>query len=242
MNKNRKGIIYVHINKINGKAYVGQTTQTLSNRWGNGSLYSTCTHFYHAIQKYGWDNFEHKVLECGLDLDELNQREAYWIEYYDSIENGYNLRPGGDNHQLTEEHKNKIRTANAKLSGHPVICINTGKIYDSVNAAKRDTGAEHIENCCMGQLQSAGRDEQGNALVWRYLKDYNADEKIIIKKQIRKKTPVLCVTTGERYESAKQASEVTGIDNGSINRCCNGKRKSAGKLNGVPLVWKFIED
>ena len=41
MNKNRKGIIYVHINKLNGKAYVGQTIQTLQDRWGRGSLYST---------------------------------------------------------------------------------------------------------------------------------------------------------------------------------------------------------
>lgn len=48
----------MHKNKINNKVYIGQTHQTLKERWGkNGSGYRTSPHFYHAIQKYGWDNF-----------------------------------------------------------------------------------------------------------------------------------------------------------------------------------------
>lgn len=232
MNRDRKGIIYVHINKSNGKAYVGQTVQTLQKRWGNGSEYQTCPFFYHAIQKYGWDGFEHKVLECGLEYNELDEREAYWIQYYDSLNNGYNLTSGGKGNQiLTEEHKEKIRHSVAMKMGHPVICLNTKEIYESVNAAKRATGAEHIEDCCNGTLKTAGKDKDGNALIWKYLKDYTGEEEIIIKPQKRSKTKVMCVETLIEYESAKDAERQTGIDSTSIGRVCNGKRKSAGGLH-----------
>lgn len=235
MNKNRKGIIYVHINKINGKAYVGQTIQTLQDRWGQGSLYSTCTHFYNAIQKYGWDNFEHKVLECGLNEDELNDKEKYWIEKYNSIQNGYNLREGGNNQHLTEEHKEKIRLSNIKTKGRQVICLNTGIIYDSVTAAKKATGAEHICDCCSGKIKSSGKDSDGNALLWKYVEDYTGEEEISIIKQKRAKSKVLCIETNIEYASAKDAERATGVDSTSIGRVCNGKRKSAGGYH-----WEWI--
>lgn len=236
MNKNRKGIIYVHINKINGKAYVGQTIQTLQDRCGRGSSYSTCTHFYNAIKKYGWDNFEHKILECGLNENELNEREKYWINKYDSIKNGYNLREGGNQHHLTEEHKEKIKISNIKTLGRKVVCLNTGVIYDSITSAKKDTGAEHIGDCCSGKIKTAGKDINGNALIWRYIEDYTGEEKIQKKKQKRSKTKVLCIETDIQYNSAKEAERITGIDSTSIGRVCNGKRNTAGGYH-----WKWIE-
>lgn len=49
--------IYMHRNKINGKSYIGQTFQKPEERWKNGAGYKSCTYFYAAIQKYGWNNF-----------------------------------------------------------------------------------------------------------------------------------------------------------------------------------------
>lgn len=49
--------IYLHRNKSNGKVYIGQTIQSIENRWKNGNGYKPCTYFYKAIQKYGWENF-----------------------------------------------------------------------------------------------------------------------------------------------------------------------------------------
>ena len=55
--------IYLHRNKINNKVYIGQTIQSPEERWKNGNGYKGCYYFYNAIQKYGWDNFEHIILE-----------------------------------------------------------------------------------------------------------------------------------------------------------------------------------
>mgnify|MGYP002658749408 CR=1 FL=1 len=55
--------VYKHTNKINGKVYIGQSSN-IKERWSRkGTCYKGCTYFYNAIQKYGWDNFEHIILK-----------------------------------------------------------------------------------------------------------------------------------------------------------------------------------
>ena len=91
--------IYKYENKINHKVYIGQTCQKPEKRWDYGCGYKRHNlHFYNAIQKYGWDNFEHIILEDCLSLEQANEREQYWIKYYNSNqqEKGYNLTAGGD--------------------------------------------------------------------------------------------------------------------------------------------------
>ena len=53
--------VYAHINMINGKMYIGQTIHgnNPNKRWSNGNGYKHCPHFWSAICKYGWENFEH---------------------------------------------------------------------------------------------------------------------------------------------------------------------------------------
>lgn len=94
--------IYMHRNKINNKVYIGQTIQDCpQNRWKNGKGYKTCYYFYNAIQKYGWDNFEHIILEQNENWtqEELNNKEQYYIAQYKSNEPkyGYNITKGGSN-------------------------------------------------------------------------------------------------------------------------------------------------
>ena len=92
-------VIYLHKNKINNKIYIGQTCQKPEKRWDYGCGYKRHNlHFYNAIKKYGWNNFEHIILEDCLSLEQANEREQYWIKYYNSNqeEKGYNLTAGGD--------------------------------------------------------------------------------------------------------------------------------------------------
>lgn len=58
--------VYMHINRANGKRYVGITAQNPINRWQNGLGYRRNKHFWDAILKYGWDNFDHLILYSGL--------------------------------------------------------------------------------------------------------------------------------------------------------------------------------
>lgn len=56
------------------------------------------------------------------------------------------------------------------------------------------------------------------------------------------KKPIKCITTGKVFNSAKDASEFYKISRPHINSCCKGNRKSAGKYQGIKLVWKYIEE
>lgn len=90
--------IYAHKNKINGKIYIGQTKQEPEKRWKNGAGYKNCTLFYEAIKKYGWNNFEHIILEQKeMSQEEANNKEDFYIKLYNSknINFGYNINDGG---------------------------------------------------------------------------------------------------------------------------------------------------
>ena len=54
-----------------------------------------------------------------------------------------------------------------------VICINTNKIYDNIKVASEEVGinANLIRKCCEGTFKSGGKDEEGNKLVWKFVKD-----------------------------------------------------------------------
>lgn len=94
------GRIYLISNDINNKLYVGQTTQSLDRRFANHCCNSSNRgqnmYIKRAILKYGKEHFKIELIEeCSIKW--LNARETYWIEYFDSYNNGYNLTIGGDN-------------------------------------------------------------------------------------------------------------------------------------------------
>ena len=86
--------IYKVTNKINGKVYIGQSVD-IGRRWREHMTTKDDIYFHKAIQKYGVENFEWEVIERCKKKD-LDAREIYWIEYYDSFNKGYNCTKGGD--------------------------------------------------------------------------------------------------------------------------------------------------
>ena len=90
--------IYKITNKINGKSYIGQTTdyqRRFREHRNKGYGEEPNKPLYNAFDKYGIDNFDFEVIE---DLTEnYNEREKYWIQYYNTLlPNGYNIEPGGE--------------------------------------------------------------------------------------------------------------------------------------------------
>lgn len=105
--------VYMHENRVNGKKYIGITSQKPTNRWRNGAGYYKQSRFYAAIQKYGWDAFRHEILYTGLTQEEAERLEVELIAKYETLneDRGYNLSPGGVFFMPTEETRAKQSAA-----------------------------------------------------------------------------------------------------------------------------------
>jgi group I intron endonuclease len=142
------GVIYLHRNKVNGKVYVGQTTRKWpASRWGRkGQNYHhrDQPYMYHAIKKYGWDNFEHIIVRECETQQELNEAEIATVALYESAnpEKGYNISPGGKgNGPLSEERKRRLSEVNTGKTHSPatrkkISEAHTGKKMSAETRAK----------------------------------------------------------------------------------------------------------
>lgn len=96
--KEQKFILYMHTNKINGKKYIGITCLPPNTRFRNGNGYKHSAHFYSAIQKYGWNNFEHEILLEDMSATTAAIMEMTLILFYKTTDKnyGYNSGFGGE--------------------------------------------------------------------------------------------------------------------------------------------------
>lgn len=132
--------VYCHTNKINGKKYIGITSQNIYKRWRDGKGYLQLNKnlkkyqpiFAKAVEKYGWENFEHEILAENLSEQEAKQKEIELIAYYHTYINdpecaGYNMTKGGEGRLLystEEEHieakKRATKKSYEKLKNDPI--------------------------------------------------------------------------------------------------------------------------
>ena len=173
----KKYRVYKYQNKIVPTAYyVGKTSYKYqSNRAGKNGLHyvNDCPKFGKAIIEYGWPNFEYSVLADNLTKEEAERLEQYYIEYYDSINQGYNVSIGGAgplgvHHSDETRKKMSVVHLNDPSHSKPVIQFTKGgKLkanYPSAHEASRQTGVSQcgISLCCSGTRKSAGK------YIWRY--------------------------------------------------------------------------
>jgi group I intron endonuclease len=112
-------IIYKTTNLINNKIYIGQSKYNNCDYLGSGSLLKK------AIKKYGKQNFKKEIIEYCHTKEHLNEREIYWIDYYNSRDSeiGYNLSIGGCGNNgfiMSLEARKKISLA-FKGKNHPLF-------------------------------------------------------------------------------------------------------------------------
>jgi group I intron endonuclease len=115
-------IIYKHTCIETGKYYIGQTVTDLVSRWNkhikaaqNVKDKNYNTYFNKAIRKYGTENWNHQVIEQGLEnKEDADEREIFWIALFCATNRklGYNLRSGGARGRQSQETKDKISNAN----------------------------------------------------------------------------------------------------------------------------------
>lgn len=228
--------IYLFKNLINNKVYVGQA-QNFYNRikcYRNGREDNRL--IGNALKKYGFNNFDIIVLEKDIPIESLNDRESYWIKYYNScvyFENGwgYNMTEGGEgtkghrHSQKTKQILSEIRTN----TGRPVICIETNKIFDNMNEASKWVGLKSdtsIGKCCRGELITAG------GYHWKYVDDDNW------KYPINKSTsPVVCIETNQTFDTMREASKFAKVKPCNITAVCMGLQNTAGGYH-----WRLLSD
>ena len=93
-----KGIIYKAWNSKSNKIYIGQTIQTLKERIRQHYKFAKEKHNYkfsNALNKYNREDWEWTILEENLEINILNEKEIYYINFYNSFNIGYNSTPGG---------------------------------------------------------------------------------------------------------------------------------------------------
>jgi len=117
-------LVYVITNNVNGKQYVGQTIQTLKQRWQHHGWKSTTSTGRHpialAMRKYGKAKFSIIQLEQCFTQKQLDEQETFWAHKLNTFSpNGYNLKTGNGPGSCSPEVGKKISLAlkGRKISG-----------------------------------------------------------------------------------------------------------------------------
>lgn len=148
--------IYKITNIINFKPYVGQSVD-IQDRWHQHKYNNTKDSAIHkAIKKYGIKNFIFEILE-ECPREQLNEREKYWIAYYDSFYNGYNETLGGDGYltQCYEDILNLWNKGNNCKAIAKLIPCNVDTV----------TKALHYYNITEEEIRSRSNYFQGKPIV-----------------------------------------------------------------------------
>ena len=202
--------VYCHTNKLNGKKYIGITCQAVERRWRNGLGYKKGP-FYRAIQKYGWDGFEHEILYTGLTEEQAKLKEVELITQYRTRNkhHGYNATDGGDG---TSGYKRSDAEREAMSASRK------GRHAGSRNPMYGRTGerAPHYGTPISGETKALISEKLIEAhRQGRYSSQYRA---------------VLAVKGDNKikFDSIAEAAAAIGVPATHITRVCKGKRKTAG--------------
>ena len=177
-------LVYIHTNKTNGKKYVGITNQKAYLRWNHGRGYRPETYFRRAIEKYGWDNFEHEIVFEGLTELEAKAKEMELIAFHRTFIgfddcHGYNMTLGGEGtigvirseeyrqkqriaqsgKKLAEDTKQRISENSARRQGAVLQFDKNGEFireWDCMTAAMKALHTNHIPDVCRGRRKTAG--------------------------------------------------------------------------------------
>jgi len=158
-------IIYKHINKQNGKAYIGLSSMTLEARWNghvNDAKCGSTLIFHRAIIKYGIESWDHTILEAHDSLDDAKNAEMRLIEQHKTFfleypEMGYNMTRGGDG-TIGRHHTPEARSKIAASNSRRIVTADTkNKIRLSRLGKKRTTPITDEERHVLSQSKLGER-------------------------------------------------------------------------------------
>lgn len=216
--------VYVHINKINGKRYVGITKQNPEVRWGkNGCNYKESPHFMSAIEKHGWENFEHEILQNHLTKEEACAMEVLLIKEWKLQDRkyGYNILEGGTAPSMPCEVRNKIAE---KLKG------NTNGLGHACSEEKK----EKIRQAQIGTSFSDEHREKLSQAAKQRQVPCSEEKRQQLSKAYPNKKEVYCVELDKVFESVQECARELDIPATNIVKLCKGRGKT---LKGYHLKY-----
>lgn len=207
------GFIYKIWNEVNDNLYIGQTIRSLGQRWSQHkqNAKDQNSHLYLAMRKYGIENFHIEQIE-EVANDQLNEREKYWISYYNTYFDGYNSTLGGDGslEQLVtvQEIEGLWQQGYGISEIAEILGVSRMVIRDRIYTSPLYSEEE---------AQSRGR----NKLL-------SQKRKGIIQKDLNGKFIAY-------YESGVQAEEKTGINRKTISQALRRTGRSSG------YIWEYAD-
>ena len=202
------------ITNPNGRIYIGQSTN-IEHRWKKYKYESNrlIHKLYNSFQKYGYENHIFEIIE-ECPVEQLNERERYWQDYYNVLEEGLNLcltNTSTKSGYFSEEHKKKISNSNKGKKRSQEFSQNLSNVLK---------GKERTEDFKQKISQLRNRKSHNDAILKAKSKPVYQFDKFgnFIKEWI----------------SGKEAARKLGLDQSNINSRCNG----VGKTHGG-FIWKF---
>lgn len=259
-------------NVVNNKKYVGQS-DNIKRRWKAHYRELTTNrhyskHLQNAWNKYGENNFNFKIIEyCDIEL--LNEKESYWISYYDSYKNGYNLTLGGNGlrgYKFSEASKIKMKLNHYDMHGenNPMFGVS---LYDVLNEEEIIKWKENLSKSQMGELNSfygkTHTDETKRKISIANKGKITGEKHYFYGKKLSKEQidkmhkgwllkyqnnnplarKVICLNDLKIYNSISDAHKECSIHSASIIFCCQHKNLSAGQdKNASKLVWMYYDE
>lgn len=211
------GYIYMITNIITNMSYIGQTINSLEERWKHHVyLNSNCIYLSSAIQKYGKENFKFRLICITFD-DALDRMESDYIKRYNTIvPNGYNIREGGNG----TRHHVETRI----------------KISDSLKKYNKEIGTKRHSNGCVGKkLTDEHKTKIGNAIKGTIKSDTTKHKLSLINKKYYVQQYSLDGKLLNTYDGIVDASKSIDSSKAAISRACLGK-----VITHKGFVWKYI--
>ena len=212
--------VYLHINRINRKVYVGITSMKVECRWKEGKGYKKCEVMNRAISKYGWNNFDH-IIFCKTSKEKAIILEQCLIRFYKGRDMSYNISNGGEGAGImSESTKDKLRQYKGEKSSmfgkHPSIETIEKRIRTRKALGHYSKDMPWLVPYRLRKGKDSpmyGRKPSENTLT--------AHRKIIL--QFNTENEFI-----KEYKSIKDASEEIGVSKSALVHCLKGKTKKAG--------------
>lgn len=216
----------MHTNLINGKRYIGITSQDVQKRWKWGGGYRRNIHFFRSIRKYGWNNFSHEVIRDNLTKDEACALEIELIAKYHTTDPqyGYNVTEGGGGiagYHFSEEAKKKISERfsgeNNPNYGGKCVTPEWREYMREVNLGKKlsDEHKKKIGDSLRGKKHHT--EEHKRELSEKLCKKVRRDDGVI-------------------FNSFSEAAASIGVQQSAISNSIKRKGKSGGH------TWTIVDE